>query len=404
MDTVRLGVVGLGWFGGVLAESARSSGVAEVVACYARTEETRAAFAEQHGCRAAADLDELLADPDDRRRDRGDPALHARGHRGADGGGREARLRREAAHADGRRREARGRGGRVAPASSVQVGHNRRRQPANRRIKAMIDAGELGTVLQLDGVHTAAGGHKPDLPAWRKDPAECPFGGMTALGVHTVDTFHYFMGPAKKVTSFSTRIHGFNDLDEATTVLVEYESGPIASISTTYFAPPVVGLSVFGSDAAVWNEEDGTRLFTQSRSEATRTEREVETIDTMVDEIAEFARCIRGDDVPETGIARGDRGRGRPRGDRPEPRVGMLGRPGGSPLAQQRRGRVLDPRRPAVRARSGSSRLRRRGHRLRAPRAMASRRSRATPRAARGRSPGARSGSPLAPAGDGSLA
>ncbi|MDP9118971.1 MAG: Gfo/Idh/MocA family oxidoreductase, partial [Actinomycetota bacterium] len=63
MDTVRLGVVGLGWFGGVLAESARSSGVADVVACYARTEETRTAFAEQRGCRAVGDLDEMLADP-----------------------------------------------------------------------------------------------------------------------------------------------------------------------------------------------------------------------------------------------------------------------------------------------------------------------------------------------------
>jgi predicted dehydrogenase len=64
MDTVRLGIVGLGWFGGVLAESARSSGVADVVACYARTEDTRAAFAEKHGCRAVGDLDEMLANPD----------------------------------------------------------------------------------------------------------------------------------------------------------------------------------------------------------------------------------------------------------------------------------------------------------------------------------------------------
>jgi predicted dehydrogenase len=302
METVRLGVVGLGWFGGVLAESARSSGVADVVACYARTEETRAAFAEKHGCRAVGDLDEMLADPGI------DGLLIATPHSThADIAGRTVEAGKHVfvekplalTVADTKR---------VAEAASradveVQVGHNRRRQPANRRIKAMIDAGELGTVLQLDGMHTAAGGHKPDLPAWRKDPAECPFGGMTALGVHTVDTFHYFMGPAKKVTSFSTRIHGFNDLDEATTVLVEYESGQVASINTTYFAPPVVGLAVFGSDAAAWNEEDGKRLFTQARSDPTRSEQEVERLDTLVDEIGEFARCIRGEGVPETGVA-----------------------------------------------------------------------------------------------------
>ena len=302
METVRLGVVGLGWFGGVLAESARSSGVADVVTCYARTEGTRAAFAEKHGARAVGDLDEMLGDPNV------DGVLVATPHsthadiavRAADAGKHvfvEKPLTLTVADTE-RVAEAAARAGVV-----VQVGHNRRRQPANRRIKEMIDGGELGAVLQLDGMHTSPGGHKPDLPEWRKDPAECPFGGMTALGVHTVDTFNYFIGSAKKVTSFSTRTHGFNDLDEATTVLIEYESGPIASINTTYFAPPVVGLSVFGSDAAVWNEEDGKRLFTQTRSDPVRSEQEVETIDTMVDELAEFARCIRGDGVPETGLA-----------------------------------------------------------------------------------------------------
>jgi predicted dehydrogenase len=301
METVRLGVVGLGWFGGVLAESARSSGVAEVVSCYARTEDTRAAFAERHACRAVGDLDEMLADPGI------DGVLLATPH--STHGDLAVRTVDAGKHvfvekpltltvADTKRvADAAGRLGVV-----VQAGHNRRRQPANRRIKEMIDAGDLGTVLQLDGVHTAAGGHKPDLPAWRKDPVECPFGGMTALGVHTVDTFHYFVGPAKRVTSLSTRIEGFNDLDEATTVLLEYESGPIASINTTYFAPPVVELSVFGSDAAAWNEEDGKRLFTQARGDAVRNEQPVETIDTMVDEIAEFARSIRGEGAPETGI------------------------------------------------------------------------------------------------------
>jgi predicted dehydrogenase len=85
-------------------------------------------------------------------------------------------------------------------------------------------------------------------------------------------------------------------------VLLEYESGPIASINTTYFAPPVVSLSVFGSDAAAWNEEDGSRLYTQLRSDPGRTEHEVETIDTMQDEIVEFARCIAGEAEPETGM------------------------------------------------------------------------------------------------------
>ncbi|MDQ4107699.1 MAG: Gfo/Idh/MocA family oxidoreductase [Actinomycetota bacterium] len=301
MDTVRLGLVGLGWFGGVLAESARASGVAEVVSCFARSTDTRAAFAEAHGARAVGDLDEMVADPElDGVLVATPHSTHADIAEAAAEAGKHVFVEKPLTLtvADAKRvGEAAAQSGVV-----VQAGHNRRRQPANRRIKAMIDGGELGAVLQLEGMHTAAGGHKPDLPAWRKDPAECPFGGMTALGVHTVDTFHYFVGPAARVTSFSARTQGFNDLDEATTVLIGYASGPIGSINTSYFAPPVVSLSVYGSNAAAWNEEDGKRLYAQARSDPTRSEQAVETIDTMVDEIAEFVRCIRGEAQPETGV------------------------------------------------------------------------------------------------------
>ncbi|MGH2631569.1 MAG: Gfo/Idh/MocA family protein [Actinomycetota bacterium] len=301
MENVRLGVVGLGWFGGMLAGAAQGTGLADVVACYSRSAERRSAFAETYGCRAVGELDEMLGDPGV------DGVVLATPHsthvdlavRCAEAGKHVFVEKPLALTAAGSRRaaEAAERAGVV-----LQAGHNRRRQPANRRIKAMIDAGELGTVLQLEGMHSASGGHKPELPAWRSDPAECPHGGMTALGVHTVDTFHYFMGPAKRVTAFTSRITGLRDLDDATSVLMEYEGGELASINTTYFSPPVVTLSVFGTDAAAWNEEDGARLYVQSRTDPIRTEQQVDTIDTIADELAEFARCIQEGTRPETGV------------------------------------------------------------------------------------------------------
>ncbi|HET9671897.1 MAG TPA: Gfo/Idh/MocA family oxidoreductase, partial [Actinomycetota bacterium] len=302
MDTVRLGLVGVGWFGGVLAESARASGAAEVVACFARSPDARAAFAEHHGCRPVDDLDALLGDPEVEGVLLATPhSTHAdQAVRAAEAGKHvfvEKPLTLTVADAK-RVGEAADRAG-----VRVQVGHNRRRQPANRRIKAMVDGGELGTVLQLEGVHTAAGGHKPDLPAWRKDADECPFGGMTALGVHTVDTFHHFVGPAERVVAFSKQVAGFTDLDEATSVVLEYASGPVGTITTTYFSAPVVSLGVFGSEGAAWNEEDGAQLFTQARTEGARTRLDVEPIDTIADELAEFALVVREGAAPETGVA-----------------------------------------------------------------------------------------------------
>jgi predicted dehydrogenase len=83
--------------------------------------------------------------------------------------------------------------------------------------------------------------------------------------------------------------------------MIEYESGPIGQIGTSYFVPPVVGLAVYGTDANVWNDEDGSRLFTQSRADKARSEHAIDQIDTIQDEVAEFVRCIREGGAPETG-------------------------------------------------------------------------------------------------------
>jgi predicted dehydrogenase len=303
-QTIGLGLVGLGWFGGVLADRAKATGLSEVVSCFARSAETRAAFAEANGCGAAESLEAMLEDP------AVDAVLIATPHsthpeliEQAAAAGKHIFVEKPLALtvADAR--------GAIAAAKKagvvLQIGHNRRRQPANRRIKAMLDAGELGAVMQLEGSHSAPGALNPELVAWRRDPVECPAGGMTALGIHELDTFNYLVGPAKRVTAFSKQVVGLTDLDEATMAVIEYESGPLAYLGTTYFAPPVVTVAAFGTAANVWNEQDGTRLFVQRNGQPARSEQDVDTIDTVTDELAEFAHCIRDGAEPETGAPEG---------------------------------------------------------------------------------------------------
>jgi predicted dehydrogenase len=301
---IGLGLVGLGWFGAVLIDRAKATGLSEVVSCFARRAEARAAFAEANGCSAAESLEAMLEDPTV------DAVLIATPHsthpelvERAAAAGKHIFVEKPLALtvADARRAIAAAQKAGVV----LQIGHNRRRQPANRRIKAMLDAGELGTVMQLEGSHSAPGALNPELVAWRRDPVECPAGGMTALGIHEVDTFNYFVGPAKRVTAFSKQLVGLTDLDEATMAVIEFESGPLAYLGTTYFAPPVVTVAAFGTAANVWNEQDGAKFFVQQNGEAARTEQDVETIDTVTDELSEFARSIRDGAEPETGAPEG---------------------------------------------------------------------------------------------------
>jgi predicted dehydrogenase len=183
----------------------------------------------------------------------------------------------------------------------LQVGHNMRRQPANRRIKAMLDAGELGTLLALQGFHAGAIGFSPDLPLWRRDPRESPAGGTTAFGVHVIDTFHYFAGAARRVSAFSRQVAGFLPIDDVTGVMIEYESGTVATFGSSYFVPYVNTLAAYGTKASAWSEEDGSTLFIHDGESPGRSRQELASIDSVVDEMAEFARCVRYGDRPETG-------------------------------------------------------------------------------------------------------
>jgi predicted dehydrogenase len=304
MDEVGFGVVGLGWFGGVLADAVNAVEGAGLVACFARSEPARRAFADAHGGDAASSLEQLLEDPRIAAVILATPhSTHVELVEATAAAGKHVFVEKPLALTGTEARRA------IAAAEDagvvLQVGHNRRRQPANRMIRSMIERGELGDVLQLQGFHSAPGAHKPDLPAWRIDPAECPAGGMTALGVHTVDTFNYLVGPAARVSAFSKRVVGFNTLDEATAVSIDYVSGAIGQIGTSYFVPATVWSAVYGTDRSVWNEHDGGRLFTQERAEPDRTELPVDSLDTVRDEMEEFVSCIRGEGEPETGAAAG---------------------------------------------------------------------------------------------------
>ena len=297
-EKVKLASIGLGWWGGVLVDAAKRTGLVEIVSCYARTESTRQAFAEKYGCRPVASLEEILKDPEI------DGLLTATPHShhpqliiAAASAGKHIFVEKpltltvaEAKKAIEATQKAK---------VVLQVGHHRRRQGANRRIREMIDHGELGAMHQLEGNLSV---FKQQPPTWRSDAKEQPLGGLTGLGVHMIDTLHYFAGPMKRVFCFSKKVLGRQgDIDEATVVAVEFENGPLGYIGFSLSVPKVCTVTAFGHEASAWSEEEGARLYFQKNNEFTRTELPVEAGDALADEIAEFARSIRGEATPETG-------------------------------------------------------------------------------------------------------
>jgi predicted dehydrogenase len=302
-DKVRFGIIGVGRWAGKLAGAVERSGEAEVVTGFSRTEETRKAFEKEVGCRSADSLDALLAD------DEVEGVLIVTPHSThadiivqAASAGKHVFVEKPLSltvESGKRAVEAAEKAGVV-----LQVGHNRRRLGATRRLREMIDAGELGMVHQLEANITNANGQVP-RQGWRNDPGECPIGGMTALGVHKIDNFHYLAGPIKRVFAFSKKLFAGGELDDVSIVGMEFESGPLGYLQTSIVVPAVISTCVYGTEASAWSDEDGTKLYVQKKDEAARSELPVKGGDALADEFAEFARCIRGGGRPEVGGAEG---------------------------------------------------------------------------------------------------
>ena len=295
-EPVRLGVVGLGWWGGELADAAARSGAAEVVACYARTESTRVAFAEARGCRAATSFNELISADDVEgvvlatpHSTHGDQICEV----AAAGKGVLVDKPFTLSVADGRRAVAA-----AADAGTVlMVGHQRRRLAAVRRIRAMVDEGSLGTLLLATSVFVVGRG----FPAtWRSAAHESPLGGMTGLGVHMIDTFHYLVGPIRRVSAFSNGVLEGEPLDHATGLLFEFTSGAVGNLVTSHYNPFTEEFCIFGSAASASSRNEGTRLLVQQRSEMARSEVTLEATDPLAEQVAEFAGALRGEGPVET--------------------------------------------------------------------------------------------------------
>ena len=302
-NRVRLGSIGTGWWAGVLATAAATGGEAEIIACFSRSEEGRDTFAQKHGCRAAASLEDLLDDP------AVEGVIIATAHASH-------RMLVEAAASAGKHifvekpltlRTEDGAACVAAAAKAgvaLQVGHQRRRAAANRRIKQMIEAGDLGDLEALEANLSLPTAIRMPPEAWRWNAEESPLGSMTSLGVHHLDTMAYLAGPVRSVFA-RTRPGRRAQIDEATVLVLEFESGALGTLITSFYTPSMSRLAVFGSAGSAFNEADGAALRVQTMDDAIPVEVDLEPNDPLADQMIEFARVVRGQATPETDGAAG---------------------------------------------------------------------------------------------------
>jgi len=197
---------------------------------------------------------------------------------------------------------------------TLLVGHCFRRAGAARKIKQMLQEDLLGKVVLAEANFSFdSTGLTPD--AWRYYKDQCPGGPLMQLGIHHVDTLHYLLGSVDQVRGSFAQLSTHAEIDDVGAAILEFKQGTRAVITGSYVSPRTFFIRLFGSkgnleysvDMSNWRVSkmiDSMTTLTFQK-EDTREEIAFTPNDMLVDELEEFAHCVRGETTPETGAAEG---------------------------------------------------------------------------------------------------
>jgi len=142
------------------------------------------------------------------------------------------------------------------------IGHNRRFLPCMTRLREMTRSGDLGQVLHVEAQFHADGGLNYTDEHWRASETESPAGGMTGLGIHSIDALISCLGPIKSVTALSERRVLAVPIDDTTFFTIRFESGVTGYFSTCFATPRDWRIQVLGDKG--WAEMRGLEKLTTS--------------------------------------------------------------------------------------------------------------------------------------------
>ena len=305
---INAAIVGLGWWGRTLVESAQGSDLIRFVAGATRTISPEVkAFADTHKLRLAESFEGLLTDSNVQAVVLCTPhSMHSRQVVAAAQAGKHVFCEKPFAltKSDAEAAVAATRKAGVA----LGLGYNRRFHPEMNKLRERIRSGGLGTVLHVEATMTFPNALLLKPTQWRAHRDETPCGGLTPMGVHAIDGMIDLCGPIDQVYCQSFRRVVEVDSDDTTSMLFRMKEGMSGYLGTMTATGPGFSFQVFGSKgwvrlegmthvAGASSEERRTRLFGACKFQPAKGEAEVwqaETLDVGRVTLDAFAKAASG--------------------------------------------------------------------------------------------------------------
>src|ERR1700736_2816417 len=255
-DPVKVGIVGLGRWAKVLTRASEKSDKLVIVAGYSRSEEKRTAFAQETGVPAVPDLATMLRDPEIKGVILTVPnEQHLPVALEVARAGKHVYTEKPIASTleDGLQIENLEQEFGV----TVTVGHSARLMAGIRRIRAAIDAGELGRVafMEANFSNERALELTPQTWRWYKDRA--PGGPLSQLAIHQFDVLHYLGGEIVEAGSMASKLSPVGaEVDDQSMTLLRFADGKIGYVGSSWTSPGIFAVRVFGAKGLMHYEID----------------------------------------------------------------------------------------------------------------------------------------------------
>ena len=318
-DRVGVALIGIGSWSSAIANAAQRSKKVKMVTCYTRTPEKREAFSKKYGCDQEKSFEDVLKRNDVEGLLLTTPnAIHAEHALLAAKQGKHIFVEKPIANtmAEGKKMvEACQKAGVV-----LLVGHDMRRLSGFRKIKDLIDKGAIGKPIMVESNFAATLGFEltPEKWRWYGDDSGCPAGALMTMGVHHADSLNYFLGPIEKVYAYFNKLYIPADVEDVTMTIFQFESGVLGYLGSSYATPRMNWVHVYGTEATalctvslpnvpfdeylkVWTVVDRyTSLQLYGKKMDKPQEVPLTVGDPILEEIDDFATCIRTGAKPET--------------------------------------------------------------------------------------------------------
>jgi len=266
---IRAAIVGLGWWGKTVVESAEGSDAIRFVAGATRTvTPDTEAFAKKNGFKLEADYGAILADKAIDAVVLATPhSMHGAQVVAAAAAGKHVFCEKPFTLT---KREAEDAVAAVKKAGvTLGLGYNRRLHPEIIKLREMIRGGELGIILHVEATMTFPNVLFINPGHWRADKHETPLGGLMPMGVHAVDGMIDLCGPIDHVFAQSFRRAAPIDADDTTSILFRMKEGMSGYLGTMTTTGPGFSFQVFGSKG--WLRLEGVTHVAGASSEERRT-------------------------------------------------------------------------------------------------------------------------------------